>query len=148
MTEQASSQIQALKQRYQVETDEQLAEKFGIGRSTIASWRRRDKVPARYLLRSPGDEHESVSITLMDWTPEEQNAFRLALFRSSRKNPPSFKSYEQFLTMSNAYMVSFLLEFDDARNDLKEEMVNAPSLSPSDAAALIAYRDCQSDNVD
>jgi hypothetical protein len=53
--------VEALRARLHARTDMELAERIGVQRSTIAQWRRRGGLPAKYraLIRQPSDEEMS-----------------------------------------------------------------------------------------
>lgn len=76
--------IAQLKQHLGVETDAELARSLRIDKTTISSWKRRGRVPQRFLDILSGDSSLAVAVPLVKWAPHEQAAMSLALFRYAR----------------------------------------------------------------
>ncbi|MCI5041004.1 MAG: helix-turn-helix domain containing protein [Donghicola eburneus] len=75
--------IAHLKQRYRVSSDVQLAKVLGVSKSTISSWRARNKVPERVLEVIESDMVATQSPPV-EWGPFQKLAFGLALQRYCR----------------------------------------------------------------
>jgi hypothetical protein len=77
--ERAELAINALKNRFGVATDLDLARALKVAQSTVAGWRKRGSVPDRYLTAGPGNVSYSFTTAPMLWNDEEQHALPLAL---------------------------------------------------------------------
>lgn len=148
MKETVARQISDLMLRFKAETDEELAKCLGIGRSTIASWRRRGNIPDRYLSRQPGQDKSVVSTAPIYWSDEERAGFRLALLRASRDGFQDFKNYKQFVKGSAMAVANFLMVFNEAKNDVIRMMDKHKDMSASDAVSLLAYEEFHKEPTD
>ncbi|MEE4206239.1 MAG: helix-turn-helix domain-containing protein [Erythrobacter sp.] len=89
--------IERLKARFDVTTDQELARKLDLGRSTIASWRSRDSVPRRYAEAADGAPWARFHFAYNDWTEIEQRAFELAIVHLVRTWGCIATDYRAFL---------------------------------------------------
>lgn len=76
--------LEALRQHFQVATDAELARKLRIDKSTISSWKARNRVPDRYRGILQGDTKAAAGVSPLRWSEHESAAFDLALFRLAR----------------------------------------------------------------
>jgi hypothetical protein len=135
--ERAELAINALKNRFGVATDLDLARALKVAQSTVAGWRKRGSVPDRYLTAGPGNVSYSFTTAPMLWNDEEQHALPLALARLFRDHGDKYASFEEFaiggLSVSNS-LWSYLAE---AQRELRD-LCNETGLSPSQARLLLA----------
>lgn len=75
--------IGRLKDRYHVTSDSELARTLGVNKSTISSWKARNKIPAR-ILEIIESDMVAVQSPPIQWGPFQQYAFGLALQRYTR----------------------------------------------------------------
>jgi hypothetical protein len=83
MADDVESVVVALKRHFGVQSDQDLARRLRLGRSTISSWRARQTVPARYSRLLEGED-EGFAIEFKHQTEEEGLALSLALMRLIR----------------------------------------------------------------
>jgi len=84
MSQDVEETIDQLKAIMDAESDADLARKLRIDRSTIASWKARKRVPARFSEILTGESAQFVLAPPSKWGSHEEFAFRLALFRLAR----------------------------------------------------------------
>lgn len=83
MADDVESVVVALKRHFGVQSDQDLARRLHLGRSTISSWRARQAVPSRYTRLLQGED-QGFAIDFKDLTEEEGLALSLAIMRLMR----------------------------------------------------------------
>lgn len=139
MSDDIEERITNLKRIHGAETDAELAKALQIGRSTIASWRLRGSVPVRYLLRKPGDDNSFAGFPITQWSPEETEAFKLALLRLTHGRGPLFPAYSDFLRDAPKVMGELLKEIAKSKRDIVDRMADDEAMTAATAAHLLAY---------
>jgi hypothetical protein len=121
VVETADDVIERLKSRLHAATDQGLAEKLSVGRSTITSWRRRGSVPPRYARIA--DLGQSADLGRMaEWSKEERAALNLALFRLTKGYAAQIVDYPTFLMKVGFLGKQLVGQMDRALLDLNAEM--------------------------
>jgi hypothetical protein len=137
--------IEALKHRFKVQTDAELARALKVGHSTLVSWRKRGNVPDRYLAAGPGDVGDTFTTPPMMWNDLENAAIPLALARLYRDHGHRLTDYRDFL-QGGGEMVFLLWQYIALTvRDIRERSnrafanENAREADPHIAASIIAY---------
>ncbi|HBG98431.1 MAG TPA: hypothetical protein DDY29_06790 [Rhodobacteraceae bacterium] len=135
--ERAELAINALKKRFGVATDLDLARALKVAQSTVAGWRKRGSVPDRYLSAGPGNVGYTFTTAPMLWNDEEHHALAVALARLFRDHGHKYASFEEFaiggLSVSSS-LWSYLVE---AQRELRD-LCNETGLNPSQAMLQLA----------
>lgn len=133
--------LEALKRRLGALTDQGLADRLRLGRSTVTSWRRRGAVPERYsrlaqeVLAFPPD--------LLDpsWTPVEHAAMTLALVRLVKGIGDELKDFPHFLTNHGFLTPRLAVGVEHALLDLTARMTESGVEDPTQCLTLIVYEE-------
>jgi Bacteriophage CI repressor helix-turn-helix domain len=133
--------IEALMKRFRVGTDQQLADRLKLGRSTVTSWRRRGKVPERY-----GRFASERSTTLPDLVdpnldPVDRQALVLALVRFALQSEGKMANYPGFLKVSGFLPAQLSVGMDKALIDLAARMEESGIDDPYQAMNLIVFEE-------
>lgn len=120
----AEDVLNALQARLKVSTDQALADALNLGRSTVTSWRRRGKVPARYarLVEQDAQERLKAAFQFEMLSEEEQAAFCLALMRMHKGFLADLQSYPEFLRRSGFIPTQVRVQMEKALSDILAEM--------------------------
>lgn len=142
MSDDVEATIAALMKRFRVETDQGLAERLRLGRSTVTSWRRRGSVPERYLRMATEARPTSLpDILNPSLDPVEKNAWVLALIRLSFGPGTQIKDYSAFL-MHGPFLPSQLaVGLEKALLDLISRMAESGIDDPRQALNLIVFEE-------
>ena len=133
--------IAKLKKRYRVDTDQDLAESMGLGKSTVAGWRNRRSVPKRYALLARDAFAPSYVLPFPSWSPVESQVIRLALFRMIRDYQDTVTDYEAYLTKGR-FVVEQLLEYThEALLDVDAEMRVRASIEVDQCVQILIFRE-------
>lgn len=122
MQEDVSATVERLKQRFHATTDQELAEKLELGRSTITSWRRRGSVPIRYAKLAEGEVVTPFGMPWTYWTDEENAALSLALLRHGAWQKPLIQDYGMYLSKAGFIVPQLLSQMQTALADLRQVM--------------------------
>lgn len=110
MSDEVKRTIEALKSRYRVKTDSELAQIMGIDKSTISSWKTRNKVPSRIkeILES---DMVAVQSSPVDWGPFQRRSFGLALLRITRVLNDRFDTadFQKAMKLTNSSGAFFMI---------------------------------------
>lgn len=141
MSDDADSIIDALKARFRVPTDQGLAERLRLGRSTVTSWRRRGSVPERYV-RMAG-ERPTLLPDLLDpqFDPVEREALNLALLRLVTGPGAKIKDYPSFLQHGPFLAAQLAIGLEKALLDLSAAMTENDLEDPRQALNLMVFED-------
>lgn len=120
----ADDVIAALQRRMMVDTDQALAEALSVGRSTIANWRRRGRVPERYmaLVDEDAQRRMTAAFTFDLLSAEERAALILAIMRMQRGFLSELQSYPEFLRRAGFVPVQITMHVSEALRDLLAAM--------------------------
>ena len=133
--------IAALKRRFRVETDQGLADRLKLGRSTVTSWRRRGTVPERYD-RLASERPTSLPDFLdPDFDPVERDALILALVRLTFGQCVKLKDYPAFLQHGPFLPSQLAVGIEKALLDLMARMAEVGLDDPRQALNLIVFED-------
>jgi transcriptional regulator with XRE-family HTH domain len=122
MADEVSAVVARLKQRFHASTDQELAEKLSLGRSTVTSWRRRGSVPERYARLADGEAVTPFGLPWTYWTEEENAALSLALLRHGAWQAPIVQDYGAFLSKAGFIVPQLLSQMQTALDDLRRAM--------------------------
>ena len=133
--------IDRLKARFGVATDVELAEKLSLGRSTVASWRKRDQVPARFVEAAKGGQWGAFSFAYEHWTEIEKRAMQLALLRLMWRHGRIATDYRTFLEEGGVAAASLWKIHAEATRDLAAEVDRRDGADSLTALQLLVYRE-------
>ncbi|MFN4172141.1 MAG: hypothetical protein ACK4GW_10345 [Pseudorhodobacter sp.] len=97
MPDDVNEKIELLKRRFHVGTDQGLAERLRLGRSTVTSWRRRGAVPERYAQMAQGQITFLPDFINKTLTDVDQAAMTLALMRLIKGFGAQISDYRTYL---------------------------------------------------
>lgn len=139
----AEKVIDRLKARFRVETDSDLAARLLVSRSTVANWRNRDAVPARYGRIADGEANWAAwSRPLGELSDIERAAMQLAALRLVRDFADIATDYSAFLNRGNEAALSFNRYWHDACVDLAAAVDERGSDEPAyTVAQILAYNE-------
>jgi hypothetical protein len=118
--ERAELAINALKKRFGVATDLDLARALKVAQSTVAGWRKRGSVPDRYLSAGPGNVGYTFTTAPMLWNDEEHHALAVALARLFRDHGHKYASFEEFAIGQPLISTSLWDYLTEAVRELRE----------------------------
>lgn len=98
--------VSSLKKLFEAASDQDLARRLHLGRSTISSWKARGAVPARYKRLLDGDEPSFV-LEPKEMTEEEGLALSLAIMRLMRSHGDVIIDPREFIS-SGAHLWNLL----------------------------------------
>lgn len=133
--------IAALKKRFRVETDQGLADRLKLGRSTVTSWRRRGTVPERYMRLT--SERLTALPDILDpaLDPVDKNALILALVRLVLGLGSKITDYPHFLMHGPFLPTSLAVGLEKALLDINARMEESGMDDPRQALNLIVFED-------
>lgn len=134
------STIDRLMQRFRVTTDQSLADRLSLGRSTVTSWRRRGSVPMRYVRLA--DEIPTLLPDFLnpEWSDEERAAMRLAL-RLIKGFGARFTDYPSYVSNSGFLPAQMATGVEKALLDISARMERDGLDNPARCADLIVYEE-------
>jgi Bacteriophage CI repressor helix-turn-helix domain len=133
--------IEKLKERFLAQTDQQLAERLHVGRSTITSWRRRGNVPDRYSRVASNDHSNPFDLPIEAWSPVERAALNLALIRLTKGFAGQITDYQKFL-MKGGFLGSQMGSLmEKALLDLSREMTDRNMEEPHQCVNLMVFEE-------
>jgi transcriptional regulator with XRE-family HTH domain len=141
MQEDVSATVERLKQRFHATTDQELAEKLDLGRSTVTSWRRRGSVPARYAKLAEGEVVTPFGMPWTYWTEEENAALSLALLRHGTWQKPIVQDYGIFLSKSGFIVPQLLSQMQKALGDLRNTMRERGIEDPRQCLSMMVWEE-------
>jgi hypothetical protein len=130
-----------LKQRFHAVTDQELAEKLSLGRSTVTSWRRRGSVPERYAKLADGEVVSPYGLPWTYWTEEENAALSLALLRHGAWLEPLKQDYGMFLSKVGFLVPQLLSQMQKALPELRHEMQTRGIDDPRQCLQVIVWEE-------
>ncbi|MBV2360985.1 helix-turn-helix domain containing protein [Thalassococcus sp. CAU 1522] len=142
MAKDAEGIIVALKRRFRVETDQGLADRLKLGRSTVASWRRRGSVPERYARFADRTEFDLFGLGVGDWDAQERAASVLAMMRMHNGYLKEISNYPDFLRRGGGIIFnSYTLHLENAFLDLQSAMETQGIDDPWKCLNLMVYQE-------
>jgi hypothetical protein len=150
LKEQVDEAIEALREKFSVASDAELARRFGIDKSTISTWRSRGRIPSRYTILLADDDSEDARGGTVGGFPNafhrnlilsdmERAALKLALFRYLDEAADAAGDFSRMLEAASAAGAQLWLRAGIAYQDIAQR--TRPGLSPDEVAALIMYED-------
>ena len=133
--------ITGLKKKFSVTTDQGLAERLAVGRSTITSWRRRGSVPKRYVHMINPKSEKPFDLPLDQWTDEENAAMQLALYRFIRAKENTLKSYPEFLSYAGTLWPKFSVLLERSFLDVSSHMEERGVTDAMQCVNLIVFEE-------
>ena len=141
MSKDVESVILLLKQRFQAATDQTLANRLALGRSTITSWRRRGTVPDRYVRMAEIGTAMDFKAPYESWTAVEKSAMTLALMRLIKGYGTKYTTYPMFLSYGGFLGPQLLLAIEKALIDLSTQMTERAIEDPTQCVNLIVFEE-------
>lgn len=148
MEAEVSLLIDKLKARYLAETDQDLARQMGLGRSTVATWRTRGKVPAKYEQIANGEKSRKFygETPWEFWNEIERAGIELAFLRMKRDLEPITSDYLTFLRKGSEIPTALAEYHSQACADLADKMADEQKLIGDGATAraclqMLAYEE-------
>lgn len=136
----ADELIEMLKRQLRVETDEGLAERLHVGRSTVTSWRRRGSVPERYVKFASETPTSLPDFLDPRFDPAEKNALILALVRLIRGGGAEITAdYKSFLSRGPFLPAQMATGLEKALLDITARMEAEQLEDARQALNLIVY---------
>lgn len=141
MTGDVEEAIAALKKRFRVSTDQGLADRLRVGRSTVTSWRRRGAVPERYMRLTT--ERPTALPDILDPSLDavERDAWVLALVRLVLGPGAKIVDYPTFLRDGPFLPRQLAVGLEKALLDLSARMEESDLEDPRQALNLIVFED-------
>lgn len=133
--------IEALKRRFSAGTDQGLADRLRVGRSTVTSWRRRGAVPERYMRFLSENPTSLPDFLDPKFDPVERQALVLALLRLIRGYGSKITDYRTFLQHGGFLPAQLAVGIEKALFDITARMTEGELDDPYKALNLIAYED-------
>jgi hypothetical protein len=119
-TDRSEIAINALKGRFRVSSDLELARALKVAHSTVAYWRKKGAVPDRYLSAGPGNVGYTFTTAPMLWNDEEHHALAVALARLFRDHGDKYTSFEEFAIGQPLISTSLWDYLTEAVGELRE----------------------------
>ena len=141
MSDDVETAIAALMKRFRVATDQGLADRLRVGRSTVTSWRRRGSVPERYLRLATEKPTSLPDFLDPAFDPVEHNALALALVRLVLGADAKITDYPTFLKHGPFLPAQLAVGVEKALLDLIGRMTEAGIDDPQQALNLIVFED-------
>jgi Bacteriophage CI repressor helix-turn-helix domain len=141
MTGDVEEAIAALMKRFRVSTDQGLADRLRVGRSTVTSWRRRGAVPERYMRLTT--ERPTALPDILDPSLDavERDAWVLALVRLVLGPGARIVDYPTFLRDGPFLPRQLAVGLEKALLDLSARMEESGLEDPRQALNLIVFED-------
>ena len=140
----AAKVISALKVRFAVNSDSDLAKALGVDKSTVSSWKARNKVPFKYRNILVGAANAGFISPPVRWGDRESAAFSIALFRfcAAVKDVVEDGSIEPVTEWFTSNGVPFWAVFAVALEDVDDKM-QAVGRSADEARMIILANEAQ-----
>ncbi len=133
--------IAALKKRFKAATDQHLADRLRLGRSTVTSWRRRGSVPARYMRMVSERPTKLPDLLDPEFDPVDRNALILSLTRLVLGFGAKITDYPHFL-MHGPFLPAQLAQgLEKALLDIEARMEEGVLDDPRQAMTLIVFEE-------
>jgi Bacteriophage CI repressor helix-turn-helix domain len=133
--------IAALKRHFTVATDQGLADRLRLGRSTVTSWRRRGAVPGRYVRLASVTRTSLPDFLDPKFDPVEREALILAMVRVISGFGSRITDYRAFLQHGPFLLAQLALGIEKALLDLTVRMTESELDDARQALNLIVYED-------
>lgn len=141
MTDDVEEVLESLKRRFRASTDQALAERLSLGRSTVTSWRRRGSIPERYARLA--QEVLSFPPDFVDprWTATERAALSLALLRLIKGFGAQLTDYPTVLAKQGFLPAQLAMSVERALLELSARMTESGIEDPTQCLSLMAYEE-------
>lgn len=141
MSKATDETIDALKGRFKVSTDQELADRLNIGRSTVTSWRRRNAVPDRYVKMASERPTLLPDFLNPEFEPIEHEALVLALVRLIQGSKADVADYPSFLKNGPFLPARLAVGVEKALIDLSARLTEGDIEDPRQATNLLIFED-------
>lgn len=141
MSNDVENVILLLKQRFRAATDQGLADRLSLGRSTITSWRRRGTVPDRYVRMAEIGTSMDFKAPYSNWSDVEKAAMTLALMRLVKGYGAKFVTYPSFLSHGGFLGPQLMSAMEKALIDLSSQMTDRGMDNPHQCVNLIVFEE-------
>ncbi|MBQ2260390.1 MAG: hypothetical protein II336_03375 [Loktanella sp.] len=139
MTEDVDEKIELLKRRFRVSTDQGLAERLHLGRSTVTSWRRRGAIPDRYVAMADGQVTFLPDFLDEGLTELDNAAMTLALMRLIRVFGAEITDYRSYLAKGGFLRAQMAVGVEKAYLDITAKLSEAEDMDVKQCLNLIVY---------
>jgi len=141
MAEDANETIEQLMKRFRVTTDQALADRLSLARSTVTSWRKRGSIPARYARLAEETPTLLPDFLNPTWSEEEKAAMRLALIRLIKGFGSQITDYPSYVSKVGFLPAQMATGIERALLDVMARMEKDGLDDPRQCADLIAYEE-------
>ena len=120
MTNTAENTISALKLRFHAATDQELADRLSVGRSTVTSWKTRGKVPKRYQALAEDYSAEGGPLGWSLLSDLEKAGMQLAVLRIARNYREALADLGTFLVQGSSIPYELARTHSKACGDIRK----------------------------
>lgn len=139
MSKDVEEKIETLKRRFHVSTDQGLAEKLRLGRSTVTSWRRRGAIPERYVQMAEGQTTFMPDFLDEGLTEVDRAAMQLALMRLIKGFGAQMVDYRDYLSKGGFLLPQMAVGVEKAFLDLTRKLSESENSDITQCLNLIVY---------
>lgn len=141
MSDDVNEKIELLKRRFRVGTDQGLAERLRLGRSTVTSWRRRGAIPERYKQMADGQVTFLPDFLDKALTDVDQAALTLALMRLIKGFGAQITDYPTYLSKGGFLNAQMAIGVEKAFLDITALMSDDDLNDAHKCLDLIVYKE-------
>ena len=141
MSDDTETTIEVLKKRFRVATDQGLADRLSLGRSTVTSWRRRNTVPERYVKLASEQPTLLPDFLDLQFDATEREALALALVRLVLNFGPQMQDYPSFLKHGPFLPAKLAIGVEKALLDLSARLTECEVDDPFQALNLVVFEE-------
>ncbi|MDR0810041.1 MAG: hypothetical protein LBE86_13100 [Gemmobacter sp.] len=141
MSDDVNEKIELLKRRFRVITDEGLAKRLHLGRSTVTSWRRRGSIPERYIQMAEGQATFLPDFLDKALTDVDRAAMTLALVRLIKGFGAEITDYRSYLSKGGFLNAQMAIGVEKAFLDITALMVEEDMTDAHQCLNLIVYNE-------
>lgn len=141
MSDDVNERIELLKRRFRVGTDQGLAERLRLDRSTVTSWRRRGAIPERYKQMADGQVTFLPDFLDKALTDVDQAALTLALMRLIKGLGAQITDYPAYLSKGGFFNAQMAIGVEKAFLDITALMAGDDLNDAQQCLNLIVYNE-------
>lgn len=141
MSDDVNEKIELLKRRFHVGTDQGLAERLRLGRSTVTSWRRRGAVPERYAQMAEGQVTFLPDFLDKTLTDVDRAAMKLALVRLIKGFGAQLTDYPTYLSKGGFLSAQMAIGVEKAFLDITALMDDEGMNDAQQCVNLIVFNE-------